>query len=81
MPSKDWLKLFIKRYGLRERFADSVKPDRANITPEMVNSFVENLKRVLEGVPESNIFNYDETNFRNHPGQEKANIILSFICS
>ena len=61
LPGRDWLRGFMKRYGLRKRKADNVSHSRAEISPETVNSYFDHLQKELEGIPASNIFNYDET--------------------
>ena len=68
LPGRDWLRGFMKRYGLRKRKADNVSHSRAEISPETVNSYFDHLQKELEGIPASNIFNYDETNLSDDPG-------------
>ena len=67
MPGPDWAKLFIKRHSLTSRFPTKVKPQRAELTKEDIETFFKNLTCSLEGVEPENIFNYDETNFTDDP--------------
>ena len=73
VPGKDWVNSFIKRYShiLSKRMCQNISRKRAEISSESVNKFFDNITPLLEGVPPSNIINYDETNFSNDPGASK----------
>lgn len=68
MPGRDWLKSFMKRHRLTKRRADNCRSSRAKVSPATVNTYFDHLEKELEGIPASNIFNYDETNLSDDPG-------------
>ena len=70
MPGPDWLAKFIKRNKLTKRIADNVKTSRAEVTPDVINQYFDDLQVSLEGVAPSDIYNYDETNLRDDPGKK-----------
>jgi len=72
LPGYEWIKGFIKRHNLTSRVAANIKPNRAEITPEVINNYFANLAPLLENVPASNIFNYDETNITDDPGKKQV---------
>ncbi|XP_050547672.1 uncharacterized protein LOC126909299 [Daktulosphaira vitifoliae] len=67
-PGPDWAKSFLKRHktSLTLRMCQNIKRNRADI-----NSFFDNFSKTVEGVPPSNIINYDETNLSDDPGRKK----------
>ena len=71
-PGDDWVRNFKKRTSCKTTAAANIKPSRACVTADDVNLFFDNLEQTLEGenVPPCNIFNYDETNFKDEPGQQ-----------
>jgi hypothetical protein len=73
-PGKGWVRNFRKRWRhrVRVRKPTNIKRSRAKVSPEEVRAFFANIKPNLEGVPSKNIFNYDETCFRDDPGAEDA---------
>ncbi|CAH1981970.1 unnamed protein product [Acanthoscelides obtectus] len=72
MPGCDWVKSFLKRHPqLSQRIAQNISHARAATDEEIINNFFDNLEVELEGIPASNIWNYDETNLVDHPGQTK----------
>lgn len=74
MPGHDWFKGFIKRHpDLSERLASNIKKSRAKVSPDGINEYFDFLEKELEGIPPSNIYNYDETNLTDDPGQKKKN--------
>ena len=52
----------------------NIKRNRAAVNQEDIINYFDNLTKVLEGVPPTNIINYDETNLSDDPGRRK------FIC-
>ena len=54
---------FKRDHNLKLRKANNLKPGRGKMTTEQVEDYFANLSVELEGVPASNIFNFDETNF------------------
>lgn len=72
-PGHDWFTNFIKRHReLTIRLGENIKRVRASVSEEIINNYFENLQTCLEGVPPSNIINYDETNFTDDPGTIKV---------
>ena len=72
MPGNDWAELFIKRYNLTQRLADNVRSSRLQISTDAMELYFQNLSETLQGIPERNIFNYDETNVTDDPSQKKC---------
>ena len=72
MPSKDWVDAFVKRNEetISHQVCQNIKPARAKLSPSTVKSFFINLSQTLEGVPQSSIMNYDETNIQDDPGKK-----------
>ena len=71
MPGEDWATSFLKRNkeALVRRTAENIKRCRAEKTPEEINEYFDQLAVTLEGVPPTNIINYDETNLSDDPGK------------
>ena len=72
LPRLDWLNNFMKRHNLTKRIADNVKIKRAEISPNMISKYFENLAKTLDEIPPENIYNYDETNLTDDPGAKKG---------
>lgn len=73
LPGKDWTKAFLQRHPqLTERFAANIKRCRAAIDEPMLHDYIHNLKKVTKDVPIENIWNLDETNLTDDPGQKKV---------
>lgn len=74
LPGKDWCANFLDRHKnrLSKRSCKNIKHARAEKSENEINEYFENLERSLEGVPESNILNYDETNLTDDPGSSKC---------
>lgn len=73
-PGKAWVRNFRKRWRhmVRVRKPTNIKRSRARVSPAVVRDFFERIKPNLEGIPSKNVFNYDETCFRDDPGAEDA---------
>lgn len=73
-PSKEWAISFVKRNKgeLSLRNCQNIKRTRAAVSSEIVKEFFTNLKITVEGVPGTNIYNYDETNLSDNPGIKKC---------
>lgn len=71
-PGTDWASMFVKRHKLTLRIADQVKPCRVDITEDAVNNYFNHLENSLEGVPPSQVYNYDETNMTDDPSRKKC---------
>lgn len=72
LPGLDWVIGFKARHGLNERMAANIKSSRAEINLDSLTEFYNNYATVAEGVPPSNIANFDETNYTNDPGAKKV---------
>ena len=71
-PGLDWCYSFLKRNkDLTQRFVFNVKKKRAVIWEETIWLYISNLEKEIDGVPPSNIFNYDETNLTDGPGNKR----------
>lgn len=72
LPGVEWVKSFLSRHPqISQRIAQNISHARAATDEEIVNGFFDNLKKELEGIPPQNIWNYDETNLVDDPGQSK----------
>ena len=71
-PGKDWIRNFRNRTKCKTTVATNIKPARAAVTTDDVNTFFDNLELITgdDDIPPSNIFNYDETNFKDEPGKQ-----------
>ena len=56
------------------KVAGNIKRSRAKITSQDIQAYLANVQPLVENVPASNIFNYDETNITDNPG---AKVILT----
>lgn len=73
LPGKEWTKTYLTRHPrLSERFAENVKRTRAAVDEKTLRSFIENLGKEIENVPERNIWNFDETNLTDDPGKKQV---------
>ena len=72
LPGVDWLRGFLKRNNMTLRTASNVTSARAKVSADTINSYFDELQKELEGIPPSNIFNYDETNLSDDPGSTKV---------
>lgn len=72
-PGEDWFYRFIKRNNsLTERLAQNIKRVRAGVDRESIVNYFTNLRETLQGIPATNIVNYDETNMSDDPGRVKV---------
>lgn len=78
-PSAEWARSFLKRHAghLRHRLCQNIKKARAEVSPETVNSYFDNLEQSLKNddgtqAEAACIFNYDETNLTDDPGVKKC---------
>jgi len=72
MPGRNWVESFLTRHKdiLAVRMCQNIKRSRAGVTRSTITYF-DNLSNSLDGVPPSNILNYDETNLTDDPGRRK----------
>lgn len=70
LPGQDWAYSLLKRHKneYSKRVATNIKRVRAAVSPESIEEYFNNLEKTLEDVPNSNIFNYDESNLSDDPG-------------
>jgi transposase-like protein len=73
-PGKNWVKAFLKRHAdqVVVRTPTNIRRSRAAVSPAEIRQYFANLAREVEGVPPMNVFNYDETNFRDDPGASQC---------
>ncbi|XP_046384931.1 jerky protein homolog-like [Ischnura elegans] len=78
MPEYDWGKSFLKRHpDLSTRVCSNIKRERIAIDSIAIDSnaieyYFDNLERCLTEVPPQNLWNYDETNLTDDPGNNKV---------
>ncbi len=74
LPGKDWAINFLKRHRdeIKVRLANNLSQGRAELSPEQVKEFFVNLEKELQGVPPTNIINYDETNLTDDIGRKRC---------
>ncbi|KAJ8931634.1 hypothetical protein NQ314_015428 [Rhamnusium bicolor] len=71
IPGKDWIRLFLRHPQLTARFAANIKRNRAATDESILREYINNLAEIIRDVPEQNIWNFDETNLTDDPGQKK----------
>ena len=72
MPGIDWAKGFVARHKLTLRFADKVKSSKFQLSQEVIRNYFQHLEKSLEGVPSSQVYNFDETNITDDPSRKKV---------
>ena len=71
-PGIDWSLSFMRRHPeITVRFASNIKRKRAAVDVDTINEYFDHLSKELEGVPPSNIWNFDETNLTDDPGNKR----------
>lgn len=72
LPGVDWAYSLLKRHkeSFSQRVASNIKKARANVSRESLNTYFDNLEKIVKDIPSSHIFNYDETNMSDDPGQK-----------
>ena len=71
-PGIDWSLSFMRRHPqITVRFASNIKRKRAGVSAETINKYFDHLDKELEGVPPGNVWNYDETNLTDDPGNRR----------
>lgn len=61
-----------KHQILGQRIATNISRSRAEVSPEIIKSYFDNLVIVLKDIPIDNIFNYDESNLQDDPGKKNC---------
>lgn len=74
MPGVDFVRSFLRRHDskISMRFGQNIKRSRAAVSPEIIESYFNELEISLQGVPSANIVNYDETNLTDDPGRKRV---------
>lgn len=73
VPGRDWVISFLKRHkDLTARIASNIKRSRAALNVNQMTEYIENLRQTLVDVEPNAIFNYDESNLTDDPGQKKV---------
>ncbi|XP_063216021.1 uncharacterized protein LOC134527346 [Bacillus rossius redtenbacheri] len=75
LPGKDWADLFLRRHKkeLTQRTARPISRVRAALDKDVIVEYFNHLGNSIDGVPPShNIWNYDETNITDDPGNKKV---------
>lgn len=74
LPGREWVSSFLKRHKkkLSQRMCQNIKRSRANKPREEYEQYFQHLKETLDGVPSTNIMNFDETNLSDDPGRKKV---------
>lgn len=80
MPGPKWAKSLMRRQSdeLKGRLCKNIKRARAAVTPEMIESYFEELAISLKDVLPEAIINYDETSIQDDPGKKK--VIVKRTC-
>lgn len=74
------MRLFLSRQTrFSERMAEHIKRARAGVTDETIEKYFEKLKISLDGIPNCNIINYDETAFVDDVGAQKVRVNLKIF--
>ena len=69
LPTRRFVVRFLNRHPqFRLRRTNAIKRSRAMLSREDVKKFFDNFITAVDGVPPGNLFNFDETNFRDDPG-------------
>lgn len=73
MPGEGWYQSFISRHRehLTVRRCQNISRARSSVGTSQVISYFDHLEQSINGIPASNILNYDETNFSDDPGVKK----------
>ncbi|CAI6374113.1 unnamed protein product [Macrosiphum euphorbiae] len=74
MPGHEFALSFLKRHAksITPRICQNIKRARAAVSPEQIDNYFNKLEVSIEGIPSSNIINYDETNLSDDPGRSKV---------
>lgn len=72
IPGKEWTISFLKRHrSLTVRFASNIKRKRAEVSHDTIDEYFIHLSDELQGVAAENIWNFDETNLTDDPGNKR----------
>ena len=69
----EYMFYFLKRHkDYTKRLTSNIKRARAAVDEKVLREYVEHLEKELEGIPPSNVWNFDETCLVNDPGRLKC---------
>lgn len=73
MPGRDWVESLLKRHKdiVTQRLAANIKRARAMVSKTDIENYFANLEKTIREVPDTNLFNYDETNMADDPGRKR----------
>ncbi|KAE9542276.1 hypothetical protein AGLY_003403 [Aphis glycines] len=73
LPGRDWAQSMLNRHNnlACQRVATNIARNRAEVSPEIISEYFDNLQKVIENVSAQNIYNYDESNLQDNPGKLK----------
>lgn len=74
LPGVEWAYSLLRRHKdeYSQTVASNIKKARAKVSRVSLIEYFDNLKPIVEGLLSSNIFNYDETNMSDDPGQKQG---------
>lgn len=73
IPGIEFARGFLKRHKtLTHRFSTNTNRARLAVNKELLTEYINHLRVELEGIPPSQIWNYDETNLTDDPGKKKV---------
>lgn len=74
LPGVEWAVSILKRHknSYGQRLTTNIKRSRATVGRESINKYFDKLEIELKDVPPSHIFNYDETNMADDPGNKRC---------
>lgn len=74
MPGRRWMERFLTdhKHILSKRYAENIKRARSEVSEQMIKDYFEELRTSIDGIPETHIINFDETNFSDDPGKKRV---------
>ena len=72
IPGDDFIRSFMTRNNLTRRTAGNIKRARAKVNSEVIREYFSNLEETIKDLPANCIFNFDETNITDNPGEKKV---------
>lgn len=73
LPGYEWTRSYLKRHeNLSVRMSSNIKRVRAQVGANEINNYMDNLSVAVKDIPPSRIWNYDETNLSDDPGNKKV---------
>jgi hypothetical protein len=69
-PGNDFIRSFIRRNKLSARRASNIRVARSSVSAADIRAYFDNVGQVLASAPPRNVFNYDETCFKDDPGEK-----------